>query len=220
MTDAHWHPLALSRDVAPGTSAGVVVNGQEIVVWRDLSGTAHAWEDRCPHRGMKLSFGFVRGDHIACLYHGWEYGADGRCRYIPAHPDLEVPASICVPRHACAEGAGMIWAWLPGSAPAGTPPEADVTPVRSLFLDCPLDHALALAEADPPEGAASLVRPAPGLARLGAVQMGLHPVGGDRAALHLALVGAAPRARCLALADWAAALRRTAEAAPRREAAE
>ena len=46
----------------------------------------HVWEDRCPHRGMRLSMGFVRSDRIACLYHGWQYGTDGHCLYIPAHP--------------------------------------------------------------------------------------------------------------------------------------
>ncbi|MBC7479670.1 MAG: Rieske (2Fe-2S) protein, partial [Pseudorhodobacter sp.] len=54
-----WHPLALSASIEPGTSAGAVVDGTEIAVWRDTAGRVYTWEDRCPHRGMKLSFGFV-----------------------------------------------------------------------------------------------------------------------------------------------------------------
>ncbi len=101
-----WYPVALSEMIPAGTSAGVVIDGAEIVVWRDTSGAAHTWEDRCPHRGMKLSFGFVRGDHIACLYHGWEYDTGGTCRYIPAHPQLEVPKTICVKTYGVAEAGG------------------------------------------------------------------------------------------------------------------
>ena len=66
-------------------------------MWRDSDGVAHVWEDRCPHRGMRLSLGFVRGDQIACLYHGWRYDAAGQCRYIPAHPQLTPPETIRVP---------------------------------------------------------------------------------------------------------------------------
>ncbi len=47
---AGWVPVALSASIEPGTSAGAVVEGSEIVVWRDNSGNAHVWEDRCPHR--------------------------------------------------------------------------------------------------------------------------------------------------------------------------
>ena len=50
-----WHPVALSTSVEPGSSAGTQIDGREYVVWRDNNGVAHVWEDRCPHRGMKLS---------------------------------------------------------------------------------------------------------------------------------------------------------------------
>ena len=108
-TDTPWSPLALAADIEPGTSAGTVWNGAEIVIWRDSAGHLHAWEDRCPHRGMKLSFGFVRGDRLACLYHGWEFGSDASCRYIPAHPELAVPPTIRVARYRVAEALGMVW---------------------------------------------------------------------------------------------------------------
>ena len=86
-----WHAVALAGGVETGTSTGTHLFGEEIVVWRDATGAAHAWEDRCPHRGMRLSMGFVRSDRIACLYHGWQYGTDGHCLYIPAHPEIQVP---------------------------------------------------------------------------------------------------------------------------------
>jgi phenylpropionate dioxygenase-like ring-hydroxylating dioxygenase large terminal subunit len=131
-----WVPVALSASIEAGTSTGAIVEGSEIVVWRDNSGNAHVWEDRCPHRGMRLSFGFVRGDHIACLYHGWQYDTAGQCRYIPAHPTLEVPETIKVPTFQAKEKYGIVWTTtasenlLPDAGPS-----AAITPIRSVYVD-------------------------------------------------------------------------------------
>jgi hypothetical protein len=93
---------------------------------------------------MKLSFGFVRNDHIGCLYHGWQYGTEGRCRYIPAHPDLKVPETIRVTAYSVLEKAGMIWTAFDGSPPFPLLPDEAVqtVPVRSIYLDCDRGHAL------------------------------------------------------------------------------
>jgi nitrite reductase/ring-hydroxylating ferredoxin subunit len=139
----NWHPVGLSHSIEAGSSAGTRLFGQELVVWRDTSGTAHVWEDRCPHRGMKLSFGFVRGDHIACLYHGWQYDRAGYCQYIPAHPDLDVPKTFKVPVYLTKEQGGMIWTTLSENPPP-LPADRDQTvPLRSLYLDCGVAAAIA-----------------------------------------------------------------------------
>jgi nitrite reductase/ring-hydroxylating ferredoxin subunit len=142
-TGDSWHPVGLSHSIEAGSSAGTRLFGQELVVWRDTSGMVHVWEDRCPHRGMKLSFGFVRGDHIACLYHGWRYDRGGYCQFIPAHPDLDVPKTFKVPVYFTQELGGMIWTTLSGSPP---PPPIDrdqTVPLRSLYLGCNARAAIA-----------------------------------------------------------------------------
>ncbi|WP_137130832.1 Rieske (2Fe-2S) protein [Rhizobium sp. FY34] len=145
-SEAAWVPVALSASIEPGTSAGAVVEGAELVVWRDAKGVAHVWEDRCPHRGMRMSFGFVRGDHIACLYHGWSYDTAGQCRHIPAHPDLDVPKTIKIATYAVEEAGGVIWTRLATAAQAADPLPTMGTnlPVRSLYADCSAAHALAI----------------------------------------------------------------------------
>ncbi|KRB61168.1 oxidoreductase [Rhizobium sp. Root708] len=144
-----WVPVALSSSIEAGTSAGAVVEGSEIVVWRDNSGHAHVWEDRCPHRGMRLSFGFVRGDHIACLYHGWQYDTAGQCRYIPAHPTLDVPETIKVPIYRAREQYGIIWATMSADVPLlEIDATAGITPVRSLYVDRPIEDVKAALMAD------------------------------------------------------------------------
>jgi nitrite reductase/ring-hydroxylating ferredoxin subunit len=182
--EAGWVPVALSVSIEAGTSAGAVVDGSEIVVWRDNSGKAHVWEDRCPHRGMRMSFGFVRGDHIACLYHGWQYDTAGQCRYIPAHPSLEVPQTIKVPTYASEEKYGIVWATAAAEASA---PEIDglteVTPVRSLYIDRSADDVAAVLRES-------------GVTDVGLLQVGddrllvaLQSISPNKAALHIVIAG-------------------------------
>jgi len=199
-----WFPVALSADIAAGTSVGVVLNGAEVVVWRDTSGAAHAWQDRCPHRGMKLSFGFVRGDYIACLYHGWEYDQAGQCRKIPAHPDLQVPTTICTTTYGITETGGMIWVRLAGDA---APPVAgDATGVRSLFVDAALDRVVAGLPFGPVSGSVPLLTS-------GDLLIGVHPVDAGRTALHLSLTGSPTAQARAAIARQAAACRMALEGA-------
>lgn len=186
--EAGWVPVALSASIELGTSAGAIVEGREIVVWRDNSGNAHVWEDRCPHRGMRLSFGFVRGDHIACLYHGWQYDTAGQCRYIPAHPSLEVPQTIKVPTYFAEERYGIIWATTASEASF---PDIDaamgVTPVRSLYVERRADEILAaLAKASTSNLVGNVgVLPAGDDRLLVAVQV----VSPEKTAVHIVILG-------------------------------
>lgn len=91
----------------------------ERVVWRDGTGNSHVWDNRCIHRGMRLQYGFVDGDMLACRYHGWRFGPDARCTRIPAHPDMTPPDDFCIPAYLCEEAGGLIWTSL--GAPEGAP---------------------------------------------------------------------------------------------------
>lgn len=213
-----WVPVALSTSIEPGTSAGAVVDGAEIVVWRDDKGKAHVWEDRCPHRGMRMSFGFVRGDHIACLYHGWAYDTGGQCRYIPAHPDLEVPKTIKIPTYATVESDGVIW-MAPAEAAdeQAVPPLGVSVPVRSLYADCPVERAqVVLSGASLPfadETRFSAIADGVWTLTAGSVKLAVaaQSVGPSRTALHI-LTDEASASLKPAIARWAEALRLTLEA--------
>lgn len=219
-----WYPLALARDIAPGTSAGTRVEGKEFVAWRDDKGASHVWEDRCPHRGMKLSFGFVRGDHIACLYHGWQYDTAGQCRYIPAHPDLEVPKTIKVPTFGVVEVGGMIWANFDAEGDAAPHPDlsGDITPLRTVFADC---RAALLAERIPLTPLDEIVPDVKATAErvieihLGDLTLiaGVQPVAEREAALHIVAAANLSAEQLKRLAHWAEQLRRDTEEAAANE---
>ncbi len=115
-----WIAVGLCADVPAGTVVPRVVDGTDLAIWCSATGDYHAWGDRCPHRGMRLSHGFVRGDTLACIYHGWQYDQAGVCVAIPAHPDLTPPKTICAISYACKPQGGLIWAAL--EAPQSDPP--------------------------------------------------------------------------------------------------
>lgn len=107
-----WIAVGLAQDVPPGVVIPSRIEDTEMAIWCTPSGRYHAWSDRCPHRGMRLSHGFVRGETLACIYHGWQYDETGSCDYIPAHPKLTPPDTICVPTYTCVEDGGVIWVSL------------------------------------------------------------------------------------------------------------
>jgi phenylpropionate dioxygenase-like ring-hydroxylating dioxygenase large terminal subunit len=65
------------------------------------------------HRGTRLSLGHVvGGGRLECPYHGWTYGADGRCVLMPAHPEQTPPAKACVTTYKARAEYGVVWATL------------------------------------------------------------------------------------------------------------
>lgn len=95
----HWHPVAWDHALAAGQSVAVRLFDHEVVVWRDSNGRLSALEDRCPHRGTRLSIGTVQGDRLVCAYHGWRFDETGRCLAIPAHPGFEPPERCSARRY-------------------------------------------------------------------------------------------------------------------------
>ncbi len=81
-----WYPVAPSWMVREAP-IGVTRLGERIVLWRDQNGDVHAVEDRCPHRGARLSQGWNFGDRLQCWYHGVQIGTDGTVLEVPALPD-------------------------------------------------------------------------------------------------------------------------------------
>lgn len=198
-----WTPVALSRDVPPLVVLPVVAGGCELALWRSASGRIAAWADRCPHRGMRLSHGFVRGEALSCIYHGWSYGAAGNCLRIPAHPDLEPPETIRVPVHVAAEAGGLIWV-APSAPEAPLPDPGALQPLRSLTVEAGAAAVLALS------GLAGDTLARGHLAGV-EVAVAVQPIGPARCALHV-LTGAAGAAERIALSRELDALRRRAEA--------
>lgn len=86
-----WHPVVSLAQLEEKPVLGARLLGEDIVLWK--SGDAVlAWQDLCIHRGTRLSIGSINKDQqLVCPYHGWTFGADGKCTHIPAHPEQTPP---------------------------------------------------------------------------------------------------------------------------------
>jgi nitrite reductase/ring-hydroxylating ferredoxin subunit len=140
-SETAWIPVAASHLLGPGKVMAVTVDEVDLAVWREASGAAHAWIDRCPHRGMRLSLGAVAGDTLICPYHGWRFDAAGQCVQMPAHPTTAPPRAAHTRPVASREEGGFVWARLAGEPSAQAIPSDRIadrtpapTPVRTLTI--------------------------------------------------------------------------------------
>ena len=112
-----WHPVVAGDELASAPLA-VRLLGDDVVLWRDATGAAHAFADRCPHRGTKLSLGRVveGGTRLECPYHGWQFAVSGQCVSIPALPAFTpqpaLPSVLFMARIVCAKPGRFVTAAL------------------------------------------------------------------------------------------------------------
>jgi phenylpropionate dioxygenase-like ring-hydroxylating dioxygenase large terminal subunit len=138
MTEATlWHPVASLEEVG-GAPLAVRLLEREIVLWRDDTNEVHAWADRCPHRGTRLSIGCVIGGRLECAYHGWQFDARGQCVAIPALPDFVPPATHATSRYSVRIAFGLVWVRLQDSGESV--PVIDGVPERRVMCG-PFDVA-------------------------------------------------------------------------------
>ena len=85
-----WHCLGLAaafRDGGSGPAGSrphaVQAFGTKLVVFADADGELHVLDAYCRHMGGDLTMGTIKGDEVACPFHDWRWGGDGRCARIP-----------------------------------------------------------------------------------------------------------------------------------------
>ncbi|WP_448666040.1 Rieske 2Fe-2S domain-containing protein [Serratia plymuthica] len=116
-----WYPVLASWEVG-NNPVGITRLEQQIVVWRDGEGAIHALEDRCPHRGARLSMGWNLGDRIACWYHGVEVGGDGTVKDVPAVDRCPLVGQKCLRSYPAKEAYGAVFLYF-GITADEAPPE-------------------------------------------------------------------------------------------------
>lgn len=99
--------------------------GQNFVLFRDTKGKVNCLSDICIHRGGSLSNGeTTKRDCVACPYHGWEFDAEGKVKFIPSRgEDAPIPERARIDAYPTEERYGMIWVFM------GDLPEAERYPI-------------------------------------------------------------------------------------------
>ena len=117
-----WHCLGLARDFADGKPHQVLAFGQKLVVFAGSDGTLNVLDAYCRHMGGDLSQGTVKGNEIACPFHDWRWGGDGRCKQIPYA--RRVPLRARTASWPTLVQDGMLFVW---NDPEGHQPPDEVT---------------------------------------------------------------------------------------------
>ncbi|MDX8522721.1 Rieske 2Fe-2S domain-containing protein [Mesorhizobium dulcispinae] len=140
---SRWHPIAAAHDLPFRHVFHGQLLGREFAVWRADDGYVNIWENRCLHRGVRLSIGINDGRELKCQYHGWRYSnRTAGCTYIPAHP-ADAPARTITNRtFPAVERYGLVWS---SEEPLGEVPdvaglaEGKLLALRGIAVNAPAD---------------------------------------------------------------------------------
>ncbi len=125
-----WYLALPGAELKPGRTRAQQVLGTPLLLGRTDSGAVFALHDVCPHRGVPLSYGDFDGREVACCYHGWRFGPDGRCTAIPSlvpGQDFDV-GRIKTPSYPCREVQGNVWVFMGAADKGRTAGEAAALP--------------------------------------------------------------------------------------------
>ena len=117
-----WHCLGLVDRFRDSGPHAVEAFGTKLVVFADSAGQLHVLDAFCRHMGGDLSRGTVKGDAIACPFHDWRWGGNGRCVKIPY--SRRVPPAARTRSWLTLEQNQQLFVW---HDPQGNPPPEQVT---------------------------------------------------------------------------------------------
>jgi 5,5'-dehydrodivanillate O-demethylase len=117
----YWHPIAPAAELAEKPTKAVRLLGEDLVLYRDNSGTYGLIDRACPHRRVDLSYGIPEEHGLRCMYHGWLFDETGACTEQPfeetVHPDGRFKEKTGIAGYPVEECGGLLFAYM-GPQPA------------------------------------------------------------------------------------------------------
>lgn len=122
----YWHPIAGVSEFDDKSVRPIRLFGEDLVLYKDLSGNYGLVQRRCPHRNADLAFGYVEKCGLRCSYHGWQFNSEGHCTHQPyeeiVDPEAKLRKKIRVSAYQVRAKAGLLWAYM-GASPAPELPD-------------------------------------------------------------------------------------------------
>src|SRR5215472_6927749 len=116
-----WMAVYRSQDLPKGQAKPIRIMSEDFALYRGESGQAQVIDYRCLHRGAQMHLGWVEGNDIRCIYHGWKYDCTGQCIEQPAE-DSSFAAKVRIGSYPTREYMGLIFAYFgEGNQPAFPP---------------------------------------------------------------------------------------------------
>ena len=116
-----WMAVYDSDQLPTGRAMPIRIMGEDYVVFRTQSGVAQVMAQRCPHRGAQMHLGWVEGEELRCVYHGWKFDCTGRCTEQPAE-EPGYNEKVRIKTYPTGEHMGLIFAYFGEGEPPHFPP--------------------------------------------------------------------------------------------------
>jgi len=107
-----WQPVALVSQLSD-VPIPIRILGEDLVVFRDLSGRLGVLHRHCSHRRTSLEYGIIAQNGVRCCYHGWLFGVDGQILETPGEPESSpIRRILCHGAYPAIERDGIIFSYL------------------------------------------------------------------------------------------------------------
>lgn len=122
----YWHPVSGVSEFEEVSVKAIRLFGEDLVLYKDLSGDFGLIERHCPHRRADLAYGMVEAHGLRCNYHGWCFDQRGDCIEQPfedvARGNRGGRGSVRAVSYPVKVKAGILWAYM-GPLPAPELPD-------------------------------------------------------------------------------------------------
>ncbi len=111
----YWTPALLSSALAEPDTPPVRVRlmGEDLIAFRDTTGSVGLAANACPHRGASLFFGRNEEAGLRCVYHGWKFNTAGDCIDMPSEPaESNFKTKVHVQAYPTRESGGVVWTYM------------------------------------------------------------------------------------------------------------
>jgi 5,5'-dehydrodivanillate O-demethylase len=125
MMRRYWHPIAPTAMLDENPVKSVRILGEDLVLYKDRSGTLGLIGRQCGHRLVDMVFGIPEDKGLRCPYHGWCYDETGQCIETPLEsPSSKLKDHVNIGGYPVQELGGLVWGYL-GPQPVPVLPPYD-----------------------------------------------------------------------------------------------
>jgi 5,5'-dehydrodivanillate O-demethylase oxygenase subunit len=133
----YWQPIAAVSEFDNTPTRRLRLLGEDLVVYKDQSGTFGLVDAHCPHRRADMSYATVEPCGLRCSYHGWLFNERGECLEQPfeevARSKARFREASRTKAYPVRARAGLLWAYL-GPEPAPALPNWEPFTFQDVFV--------------------------------------------------------------------------------------